>query len=1087
MALRRSSLLLLGALVAMLGLPGSALAAVPDNTTPAPPAGGWVTSGYTVTPAGNDTDGDPIDLVEWDLDDGNGPQTGPPGSTVAIPAGPVVQLTTRVQAGGEWSDPRTDTYNVDDTAPEDLTTTNSTWYPGPVNVPLVADAGTGSPIAKLQYRLDANPVPTDTVGLGPWTVSVVADGPHTLYTRAFDVAGNISAWKPHTVNVDAVAPSDTTAVSGAWNRSAPVVVSVTGADAHSGIAQVRWRLGTSGAFTVANGASTTASVSGDGIRTLQTQVVDAAGHVSPMTSHTIRIDTTAPANLTDAPPAGWRDGTWTVTVRGADDGSQISHVEWSVDGNPFTSGTPTASATVSGHGTHTLTTRVWDQAGNSSERTDTVDIDMVDPLNTTAVPPGTPQNNPYTLPITGTDSGSGVQKVEWKVDGGATQSGDSGAVATITGHGAHTLETRVVDRVGRSSGWRTNSVTIDAITNDTVVPVDTTTTAPAGWYPGPIAVTVAATDDGSGVTQLRWRVNGQQYIWPGANPSFTLSTEGQHVLETRAFDAKGNATNWRTQTFRIDFSPPVDTTAIADGEWRNSRTFTLSGTDAVSGVQSVEYRIDAGSAQLGIPGQDVTVPADGTYTVAIRAIDRADNASPTRTVTMKVDTVKPVNTTPLPPSDWVDSFELTPSGTDGASGVAAIEWKVDGGEVHDGTPIVIGSDGEHVLETRAVDRAGNASDWRADTVKVDATAPANTTPAAPAGWRNAPYTVKITGDDGAGSGVDRTEQELDGAPISQDVTITGDGAHLLRSRVVDKVGHASEWREETIKIDSVAPTAGLSCNAGADAWSTAPVACTVAADGGLSAVGSLTLAGADGGTTAVANGATATVSADGRHVLRLTAVDGAGNGAAAEAVVHVDRTAPAAGLSCAAADGKYTCAAAASDATSGLAALGYSVNGGSLHTVAAGASFTVAKGKVQLRAVDAAGNVSLTAPLTLAAIPAGATARITSTPVYLKGRKKAANMVGALNAARSATGTVSLDLRPLAVGRGRYRVEIALKSGKRSRKVKRTFKVGRAGTLPRVSASLARATAKTTVKLTVRKRVGRKWRRHASAKLVLPK
>ena len=117
----------------------------------------------------------------------------------------------------------------------------------------------------------------------------------------------------------------------------------------------------------------------------------------------------------------------------------------------------------------------------------------------------------------------------------------------------------------------------------------------------------------------------------------------------------------------------------------------------------------------------------------------------------------------------------------------------------------------------------------------------------------------------------------------------------------------------------------------------------------------------------------------------------------------------------------------------------------------------------------------------------GATVRIVSAPVYLRGRKTTDNMVGALHAVRSATGTVSLDLRPLAVGRGRYRVEIALKSGKRSRKVKRDFKVGRTGALPRMSASLSRAVERTTVTLTVRKHVGGHWRRHAGTKLVLAK
>jgi hypothetical protein len=96
-------------------------------------------------------------------------------------------------------------------------------------------------------------------------------------------------------------------------------------------------------------------------------------------------------------------------------------------------------------------------------------------------------------------------------------------------------------------------------------------------------------------------------------------------------------------------------------------------------------------------------------------------------------------------------------------------------------------------------------------------------------------------------------------------------------------------------------------------------------------------------------------------------------------------------------------------------------------------------------------------------------------------------MLGALNAVRSATGTVSLDLRPLAVGRGTYRVEIRLKSGKHRKMVKRSYKVGRTGALPRMSASLSDAVAKTTITLTVRKKVGKRWRKHAGTRLVLAK
>jgi hypothetical protein len=484
----------------------------------------------------------------------------------------------------------------------------------------------------------------------------------------------------------------------------------------------------------------------------------------------------------------------------------------------------------------------------------------------------------------------------------------------------------------------------------------------------------------------------------------------------------------------------------------------------------------------------VPVGADGIYVIESRATDSSGRSSDFTTRTLKVDSTDPTNTSAVPATGWLDApFEHPLSGTD--LHLDEMQWRVDGGPVQHGGPVVIEEDGEFDLETQAVDEAGNVSGWRLDTVQIDGTAPENTTPAAPAGWRKTPYTVEVTGDDGDGSGVDYIERTIDGGAVSTDpnVTITGDGVHTLRTRVFDVVGHVSDWREETIRIDTAAPTAGLSCSAAADAWSSAPVSCTVAANGGLSSLGSATLTGADGGTAAVTHGAVATVSADGTHTVRLAVVDGAGNATTAQAVVNVDRTAPVAGLSCAAAGGRYTCRADASDGTSGLASFGWSLGGGEFAAIDAGGSFTVAKGQVRLRAVDVAGNETVTDPVTLAAIPANVKVRISSVPVYLKGHKDADSMLGALNAVRSPSGTVSLDLRPLAVGRGSYRVEIRLKSGKRSKRFKRTYKVGRTGALPRISTSLSKATKKTTITLTVRKKSGRHWRKYAGTRLVLKK
>jgi hypothetical protein len=267
------------------------------------------------------------------------------------------------------------------------------------------------------------------------------------------------------------------------------------------------------------------------------------------------------------------------------------------------------------------------------------------------------------------------------------------------------------------------------------------------------------------------------------------------------------------------------------------------------------------------------------------------------------------------------------------------------------------------------------------------------------------------------------------------------------------------------------------------------VTCTLSADGGLSGLASAMLSRDGGAAAAAANGDAVVLSADGVHTLHVDATDGAGNTASTNATIHVDRTVPAATLTCAADSGTaYTCHASGTDATSGLASLSYSLDGGAWTAVPATGSFAVRKGSVRVRALDAAGNQALTGLLTLAdratvAAPPKVTA--TSVPVYLTGHTNSGSLVGAMRAARSSTGTVSVDLRPLAVGRGRYRVQITLKSGTHSRTITRTVKVRKHSALPRMSASLAKATAKCTVTLTVRKQVGKKWRKYATAKAVL--
>jgi hypothetical protein len=1127
MTSRRSLIALLGAMIAMLAMPAIASAAAPTgwmvttlglgNGTPEPsscaalavptggpdttppsdqtiaPPTGWSTTSLNVTLAA--TDDTAVAGFKWRID-------GAPfvdaanGDTIPLTDPGVHTLETCVfDADGNY-DGSTFTYRIDDNLPSDQTDSGTLAWTQTSRTVTVTGFDPTSGVHHVEWELDSQGVHSDPNNTA---VPIVADGAHTLRTRVVDVAGNSSNWVDHTVRIDGTAPTDTTVGPGAW-QTGPYTLAITGTDADSGVSQVDYKIDDGPENIVPTPA--TATISADGIHTVHTRVRDTAGNWSGWKdTTTVKVDKTAPTNQTPIGPGAsvWIATDYAVVVSGADDGSGVQEVQWRVNGGPITSGpSGFTQATVTGTGPHTLETRVVDNAGNGTWRSETINIDKVAPSNTTTVP-ASAVPTPASIAIAGTDAHSGIHHVEWKVDGGPLQSTTdlANANATATLNGPHTLWSRVVDNAGNATE-RTDTFTINtSLNNDTTPPTDTTETVSSGWYVEPTTVTISASDAGVGMNAVQWRLPGNPIeTRTGSSYDLEFNEEGVFKLETRGRDYAGNVSPWRLQIVRIDFTVPSDTTAFPT-EWQTSRTFAWTATDELSKPASFEYLIDNGSLQTAAVGALIDFGTDGEHTIDHRVLDAAGQSSDwSGQQTVRIDTVDPANTSAVPNPAWsATAVSVALSGTDASpgSGFDTVEWRLgNSGTIQSGTTALIDTDGQFDLQTRAVDVAGRTSAWRHNPVKVDLTAPANTTPDAPEGWRSTPYTVTVAGDDGAGSGVATIDVKVDGATVAgPGVTVTGDGEHTIESRITDVVGRTSGWRTDTVRIDSVVPTATLTCPTG---WKTGAVSCMPTADGGLSGLAGLTLAVDGGAATPVTSGQAAPVTTDGAHTLTLKAVDGAGNEKTVQAQVRVDRTAPAVSLACpaAAAPTGYVCQAAASDGLSGLSALSYSLNGGAWTPVPSNGTFAVASGTVRVRALDAAGNEGLTSVLTLPVrvppvVTTPVTPRTASTPVYLAGRHNDDAMVGALVAARSATGTVSVDLRPLAVGRGRYQVVIVLKSGKHKRTVKKTYTVGRDGTLRRLSASLAGASDRTTVTLTVRKKHGRSWRKHAAAKVVLAK
>ena len=183
----------------------------------------------------------------------------------------------------------------------------------------------------------------------------------------------------------------------------------------------------------------------------------------------------------------------------------------------------------------------------------------------------------------------------------------------------------------------------------------------------------------------------------------------------------------------------------------------VEASDAVSGVDRVEWQIDGGPWLHGASGSFVHFTTTGEYQLRTRARDVAGNVSAPQLENVTVDATAPTNTTaPAPGVDVGSPYQAAVTGTDADAGVEAVEWRVDGGSVNAGDPgdlAEVSGTGTHTLETRIRDAAGNWSVWRSDTVRIDAALgdtlpPVDTTTAgSDTVWFNAPVSVTVQATD----------------------------------------------------------------------------------------------------------------------------------------------------------------------------------------------------------------------------------------------------------------------------------------------------------------------------------------------------
>jgi uncharacterized protein YjbJ (UPF0337 family) len=866
---------------------------------------------------------------------------------------------------GHTASATVDGIRIDRTAPTSSATgVPGDWVNAPVTVGLAANDNL-SDVDSTYYAVDGAATPTkgDTVTVG-------AEGVHTVSYWSVDNAGNKEDAKTFTVKVDLSSPSITPSQTPAqnahgWNNT-DVAVSFACADQTT----------LSGLMDCTKPQTVTTEGKAQEVTGTAT---DNAGNSITGTA-TVNIDKTAPT-ISGAPDraangAGWYNDDVTVSFDAKDGLSGIETVtgpqhlgegaDQSVDGTavdnagnsasstvtginidntpPTLSGAPTTSAngndwynadvtqtwvaddalsglagdkpvdsvlSIEGEG-QTVSASVIDKAGNkTSATTEPIRIDKTAPTTDVSAPSDW-VNNSVTVTLTPHDALSGVEVTHYSVDGGSQESYVDGIV--LSDEGQHTIAYSSADRAGNIEALKTVTVLIDK-SDPTISHMLAPPANGNGWNNADVTVTFAC-DDQPNLSGIASCTTPQ-----------TVTTEGKNQPVTGTATDKAGNTATDPATVSLDKTKPTisgsRTPAANSDGWNNSDvTVSFDGKDALSGIESV-----TGDKVFG----------DGTnQSLEGTAVDAAGNTALTTVGGINVDKIAPT----------LSGKPTAPANSNGwYKGDVTIEWTAadDRSGVASAPPnSTILGEGSGLKDTATVtDKAGNSTTADSTAVNIDRTPPV-TGVDAPDGWNNSAVTVTLAGKDGL-SGVDATYYSVNGGDAVKGslMTIDTEGVHTLKYWSVDQAGNIEAAHTATVKIDLTMPTVGHTVTPAPNAkgWNNTPVTVAYQCDDKLSGVASCSL--------------DAKVSTDGQdQAVPGTAVDKAGNSFTDNATVSIDTVAPRIG-------GRPDRAANANGWYAGDVTVGFRCRDSLSGIASCPAPYTLGEGKAQSAkgtATDTAGN-----------------------------------------------------------------------------------------------------------------------------------